>query len=746
MSSQQQKYHANDNNSNTNQELPKQQQQQQLQFQESPLISKRLGSCTKYTAPSWRGEFEKRSTAAVAAAATAADHYDYEGLLQAPFFTTTKNGPSVDAPVGKRVKRTTPLPSATATATATPAVVVDPLLSVFPDYEYQLSPNSNNNNNNNNSHNNNVIKQRPTRTGTVRQQNSISPVTGGSGTGGGLGGSLHNHSRSRSWDRWSNGSDQEIHRPNKEIYRPNSSASALSYTHDSNQSWDTSYGGYTPSSSGEGGGVGIPVLTSTETTPDGPKLRTKLRQRGNSGGVEQHLLEAGELPGTNGTNGTSGGNGNNVEDQQQLHVSSKTMRSGRRPFPVKDKPLTCCGIAIAILPWWCASSRTTTSNSHGGLKFSNSGSTTSTSSSPARGGVTRWQLLLLLIAGTVIHLHANHRIAQAHEEMNMHVEEKSMILSQMEWLDKRAKEVSRKTIAGGGGGGANSNFKSSNNVGPLDNSNTGEVAAAVAGGGRPPMFTLEQQDNHQKTILNAKLRNQVHQLENRVDALQATLQQTARQQLQTIFNDGRMMLKEVALEFSKTTTTTITTASGNVEELDLVNPIVIQLSSDTQPYTSWTWLDQLLKHEWDLSELRVVSPTLMEITTKKHGSNPSAAAAAAAAAFQWFEKSVNTQDVDATWVVGLKRRYSSSTNFGDTNIAGLTLTIHANGGTCGSTARDGEEEDSQEICFGKVVYGFDSLEKLQTAFPIIQNSAPGVGGGDGDKEASSIIIASARTQ
>jgi len=51
-----------------------------------------------------------------------------------------------------------------------------------------------------------------------------------------------------------------------------------------------------------------------------------------------------------------------------------------------------------------------------------------------------WQLLVLLVFGCAIHLNASHRIAVAHEELHATHVEKSQILQQMEWMERKAKQ------------------------------------------------------------------------------------------------------------------------------------------------------------------------------------------------------------------------------------------------------------------------------------------------------------------
>lgn len=280
------------------------------------------------------------------------------------------------------------------------------------------------------------------------------------------------------------------------------------------------------------------------------------------------------------------------------------------------------------------------------------------------------QLAMLTIFGGAVVVYANHHISMAQHKLAESQTEKSHILTQMEWIEKRAKE----SIA----------------MGIINNNNPIDLVkdSSTTGGGSVP------ESSKVKALMVS------------VQALEASLQKTSRARLEEAFPSSISHSHiEVALYLEGIPN----------------HPLVIEVPYTQVPYTAWTWINQIRQHRWDPSTFRRVLHQAVEIAPDSPvelvapespiemapggggGGGPAVPllppqgkdSQQGDSKLQFQETSI---PIDDAFVVGLK-------NSGE--MGGLILTIHLDPYGCGF--------HDDEVCFGKLVDGFDSLDSAQAS-------------------------------
>jgi hypothetical protein len=264
----------------------------------------------------------------------------------------------------------------------------------------------------------------------------------------------------------------------------------------------------------------------------------------------------------------------------------------------------------------------------------------------------RWFLacqlaMFALFVGAAV-FYANHHISRAQHKLKESQTETSHILSQMESMEKRAKE----------------------NIAGVDNR----------------QHTPSIQDS---TTGSASDSSKVQALMDSVQALEASLQQTSKARLEEAFPSSVLRSHiEVALYLE-----------------GIPNPLVIEVPYAQVPYTTWTWLNQIRHDRWDHSTFRRVSHSLEiapdspveevapESPIEMAPDGGPGVVTEGDSKLQFHEKSI---PIDDAFVVGMKN-----------SEMGLILTIHLDHYGCGN--------HDDEVCFGKMVDGFDSLDLAQTS-------------------------------
>jgi hypothetical protein len=162
---------------------------------------------------------------------------------------------------------------------------------------------------------------------------------------------------------------------------------------------------------------------------------------------------------------------------------------------------------------------------------------------------------------------------------------------------------------------------------------------------------------------------QLHEMEEELDhelrALQAKLQHVARSAIISSFGEGPVKVV-LELEFP----------DGTRAEGD--NAISILLWYDT-PHAAWTWLQQIQRGEWNGSHFKIGKSASVDAAPAIHN----------AGTLSFIEKS---QKGHAAWTVGLAD-----------NEGHLGMFINL---------QDIDEVRKHEVCVGKLIDGFDTLQRL----------------------------------
>ena len=248
------------------------------------------------------------------------------------------------------------------------------------------------------------------------------------------------------------------------------------------------------------------------------------------------------------------------------------------------------------------------------------------------------QAVIFLMFGFALFRHADDRVRTAQEALQASHVEKSNILSQMDWLEKRAKRY-----LGAVGG---------------THDIVGEASSIV-----------EKQSYQHK----------IDELSSEVQMLKATIQQSSRKQLRESFASASHSFMELELQLE-----------------GLKDPLVIQIAHEDAPYTAWTWLDQVRNETWNGSVLTPVGGNALELSSmnlEDEGDEGNKLLNL----LHFREGKV--QDGTEAFSVGVKNSHHHG-------AIGLILTIYMDEDACG------QDEKEDEICFGKVVDGFKSLDKL----------------------------------
>jgi hypothetical protein len=193
-------------------------------------------------------------------------------------------------------------------------------------------------------------------------------------------------------------------------------------------------------------------------------------------------------------------------------------------------------------------------------------------------------------------------------------------------------------------------------------------------------YDHERQSVYQQALYEDKIAT----LASHVQSLRMTLQQVAEQQLTEIFFDGIVASPSYPY------------ADVELPLEGLNHPLVIQVARSEMPYTTWVFLREMKNSKWILRS----EDQWMEIVMVSKGDRQGAADVPSYENFDFLEDSI---DADRSFVVGMRNAKE-----GD---IGPVISIYNERGMCGHY--------EHEVCFGKVVDGFDSLNSVtEMQYPV----------------------------
>lgn len=192
---------------------------------------------------------------------------------------------------------------------------------------------------------------------------------------------------------------------------------------------------------------------------------------------------------------------------------------------------------------------------------------------------------------------------------------------------------------------------------------------------------------------------QLNDLQSQVDSLQITMQQLAARQLADAYFDGKLPSDEVTMDVKL-----------DLGGLFTGHSFVVQVSHSQMPYATWVFLKELSKGEWILRSndqwLEVVPAPSHEKQNRhiRQSLSPSNTGRSKNLQnYESFDHLENSINVDRTFVVGMRNPKEGE--------AGVVISIYKERGMCGNY--------ENEVCFGKIGDGFDSLNAVTELGKII---------------------------
>jgi cyclophilin family peptidyl-prolyl cis-trans isomerase len=158
-----------------------------------------------------------------------------------------------------------------------------------------------------------------------------------------------------------------------------------------------------------------------------------------------------------------------------------------------------------------------------------------------------------------------------------------------------------------------------------------------------------------------------------VKSLQERIQQSARSHIIQAFGEGPV---QVVLELDFQGLVKLDAGSSRIS---------ILLWHDT-PHAAWTWLDQITKHIWDGADFAWNEAHVIDAVPHQHQHDP-----AVSNKIEFVEQGQHSHE---PWTVGLKE-------LEDTGTLGMYINL-----------QDNTQYHRHEVCVGKVMEGFDALQKL----------------------------------
>eukprot|EP00934_Nitzschia_sp_Nitz4_P007748 Nitzschia sp. Nitz4//scaffold24_size164493//125203//126420//NITZ4_002345-RA/size164493-processed-gene-0.210-mRNA-1//1//CDS//3329544165//7738//frame0 len=189
---------------------------------------------------------------------------------------------------------------------------------------------------------------------------------------------------------------------------------------------------------------------------------------------------------------------------------------------------------------------------------------------------------------------------------------------------------------------------------------------------------------HMDTSMQRQYMRMARSLLTQISTLKETVADTARNQLLATFPD-----------YHAEGASTIRVELGME---GMPSPLVLAINHLDLPYTAWAWLDQVRRGHWDKSQLTHVHDEYFEFRTSSWAEHDTPVEARVRSAVLEFEE--QSIPVHQPYVIGLRNSDEGSEH-------GFVLSIHLEAGTCGKM-------DETEICFGKLVGGFDTLSVIQS--------------------------------
>lgn len=291
-------------------------------------------------------------------------------------------------------------------------------------------------------------------------------------------------------------------------------------------------------------------------------------------------------------------------------------------------------------------------------------------------------LQIVIVLAVIALVYESHNKALfATQQLTQFKDEESLLLLHLQKIEQQSIQLHENLsrLARVGVGGGNSEGRDSNGYknGEDGQAIGGEMADGVdsnSGGGREVDFDLIHKQTQQLYQMEEELSHEVQTLQKRI-------QLSARNHIIQEFGEGPV---QVVLELD------YGDAIANVGP----HKISILLWHDT-PHAAWTWLEQIGNNVWDGAEFKWQKGHIIDAIPSQNRVDPDRGGK--------IEFVEYTQHAHQAWTIGVRDRPS---NGNGTGAGSMEMYINL---------QDNTQLHKHETCIGKVVDGFDALQKLLEA-------------------------------
>ena len=289
--------------------------------------------------------------------------------------------------------------------------------------------------------------------------------------------------------------------------------------------------------------------------------------------------------------------------------------------------------------------------------------------------------VVIVLAVMALVYESHHKALFATSQLIQFKEEESLLLLHLQKIEQQSiqlhENLSRLARMGinGGGGSAAAVADSNGLSGGGDELEDGSDGGGGGGGGREVDFDLIHKQTQQLYQMEEELNHEVKTLQSRI-------QLSARNHIIQEFGEGPVQVV-LELDFSGNNN------NNNEQNSSGQGPhrISILLWHDT-PHAAWTWLEQIGNNVWDGAEFKWQQGHIIDaVPNHIHGSNPDDGK---------IEFVEHSQHAHQAWTVGVRES--------DKGAMGMYINL-----------QDNSDLHKHETCVGKVIDGFDALQRLLEA-------------------------------
>ena len=291
--------------------------------------------------------------------------------------------------------------------------------------------------------------------------------------------------------------------------------------------------------------------------------------------------------------------------------------------------------------------------------------------------------LIIVLAILILVWESHHKAHFAAEQLIQFKDEENLLMLHLQQIERQSIAV-HENLSRLATSRANESSKNSNAVAQKEHSH-GDPADEVINtlNDTPASATVDIE-------LIQKQTQQLYQMEKELNgelrSLEARIQTSARNHIIQEFGEGPVQVV-LDLDFGDDPNPQQQAVTGSKKSKASANRIAILLWHDT-PHAAWTWLEQIGRHVWDGADFTWQQAHVIDAAPKKHDPLGNK--------IEFVEKTQLCGH--ESWTVGLRNNDSASNG---SNGLGMYINL-----------QDNTHLHKHETCIGKVLDGFDALQRL----------------------------------